>query len=184
MNKKIEELNKVLSTNKEEEEKIMESLKEEYFKIFEDSGLIKKMRIDLENSEDYSNEEYWPHWPCQYVYCSDYPGILSDNNQVNDFLEEYLNEYYFIRIENDCFTYSQGPSIIIQDNGTVWDQDSDKVFIDKEDYSSEEELFSLIENYMESTGVFPGVFEADYYGCIRYPVNTRKYLNKGENNEK
>ena len=79
-----------------------------------------------------------------------------------------------VDFQNDVLMYSQGPCIVVNNEGDVLDTDSGKWFIKKNDYLDEEtgkfdisKRNELIEAYMEKTGYFPGVFESDYYGNLR-----------------
>ena len=72
---------------------------------------------------------------------------------------------------------SQGPSIIINHEGDILDEDSGQWIVSKSDYETKDERNKLIEKYMESKGYFPGVFFIDYYGNVKH-VNTTGALNE------
>ena len=174
MNQTINKLKELLKENENNYQKLLDSLETEFYKIFDDSGKIKNFISKLENSENYTRENHWPHWPCQYL--DNELKEFQDDTNMWLFLLDYLKNNYSIYYtsEHDYFELSCGPSIIIQDDNSVWCQNSDKIIIESKDYNSENELFELIENHMENSGFFPGVFRTDYYGHIIGPVNTSK----------
>jgi hypothetical protein len=75
--------------------------------------------------------------------------------------------------ENDALMVSDGPGLIINDEGDVLDEDSGKWIISRRDYKSEEQRAHMIEEWMQASGYFPGVFEMDRYGNVTL-VNVQK----------
>jgi hypothetical protein len=180
MNKKIKKLRKYLEINNQENEKYLEELREEYFKIFDDSGEVKRVITALENSKEITNESCWPHWPASYIHTRNFSLFTGERDNLEfSFLKEYLEENFYIYFENEgdekgeILILSHGPGIIIFCEGEVYDQEAEKTILTENDYSSEKERNEMIEKYMESTGCFPSVYKADYYGCVVSYINTR-----------
>jgi len=63
---------------------------------------------------------------------------------------------------------SEGPCILVNEQGDVLDQDSGKWIIDKNDYQTAEERNGLIEAWMEKSGYFPSVIQLGRYGALHY----------------
>jgi len=166
---------KELENEIEKTENQLKELKEKYFSIIDDITAVKNIVLELEKSTDIARDNC-DGWPCSYIFV---PDDIKEND-LFEYIKEYLAEYHGIFTENDSFILSHGPSIIIQDDGTVWDQDAYKIIIEKNEYSNEKELFEMIENYMKKTGCFPGVYTSDYYGEISGFINTQKYKTEKE----
>lgn len=163
----IERLKKELVDNEEK-------LKDAFFSILDDLSQVNEIVIAVENSTNYCRENIGPNWPCQYVYFDKW-NELKDSD-IWPYLVDYLAESHGIYTQNDSFTLSCGPAILIQDDGSVWDQDADKIIFNQKDFENEKEFFQEFEDYFEKTGVYGGVFRTDYYGEIIEVINTQKYL--------
>lgn len=91
-----------------------------------------------------------------------------------ELLKEYLADNHHINcdFENDVASTNEGYCLVINEDGDVLNQDSGKWVISKRDYESKQELFQLIEAYMERTGYYPSVIRSDRHGNVCY-VNTQ-----------
>ena len=116
---------------------------------------------------------------------SDFKGDDDDRPCLIDALERYLeNEETWCQLDQDqdCLFYPHGQSIIINDDGDAYDENlslsgDGQWFLKSSEYTIEgesNELYrnQLIENHMEKTGCFPGVFTSDRHGNV-YAVDTR-----------
>jgi hypothetical protein len=176
MNTKIKELNAMLSNVQANECDIETELQLAWNEVFDDMTVLKDAVTQLENSKDYSRDSYgeivsWIRFD------------FKDFDDCKEYLKEYMRENHYVDcdFENDSMTYSQGDSLIIQDdtrrdNG-VWA--NHKCVIDENEYKTEENEVDeskrnqLIEAYMEKNGYFPGVFRCDQYGNV-FLVNTKE----------
>ena len=169
MNKQITDLNSRLSDANGYIDSIEAELQKEWNKVFEQLPQLTDTVSMVENSRDYCWDMHgeivsWLRfYPKEFLDCKEY-------------FKVYMRENHCIEVDfqNDALMYSQGPCIVINNDGDVLDQDGDKWFIKKNDYLDEEtgkfdisKRNELIEAYMEKTGCFPGVFESDYYGNLR-----------------
>lgn len=175
MNEKIKALNEKLATLHGSEEEIETQLQAEWNKVFDDSTQLKEALAKLEQSNDY----HWDRFGEIASYIRFYP---KDFENCKRYLIAYMREYHYVEIDFDCdiLTRSVGPAIVINDDdGGVYDQDGDKFFIKKSDYRDEDGKLDLvkrnelIEEYMEKTGCFPGVYSSDHYGNISSVKTTK-----------
>jgi len=94
---------------------------------------------------------------------------------------DYLSEHcIYVDWDAELLCMSEGDALTIQtdtrrDNGVYM---SHKCVIPESEYKVDGEVCettrnALIEDYMEKTGYYPGVFRIDYDGNV-YPVNTQK----------
>lgn len=182
-NEEIETLEKMIERAELEHSANLIKYKERLFiqwrKIFEND---KKLQRDAENAQNASE------------YGEDENGIyswfrvktdLKEYSDCSEFFETWLSENYNLTVdwENDCFVLWQGDdNIIIQvdtgrDNG-VWQ--GSKLLFDEDLYRTEdgtvdiEKRNALIEEHMEKTGYFPGVFRVDQYGNVSYIQTLKK----------
>lgn len=173
MNTKINNLLNDLNSLKEKHKNDLSTLNntlqdacEEYFKTNED---VRKI-VDLQNQKPngyqfniFGEVEAW------YRVKVD----LDQFKDVKEYLKIYIQDYTcgILDFENDALLIPQGPEeIIINDEGDIFL--GNKLIIEADAYENEETRNELIEQYMEKTGYFPGVFRTDYYGNI-YQVNTQ-----------
>lgn len=136
------------------------------------SEALKKMLVAVENSPELTNLLN-DDWYAQFARV-DFSLLIDTKDKFQrELLQNYLesNHHMGVDFDNDCLTLSIGPAIIINDQGDVLDQETGKWIIKKSDYIDEADLYAQIEAYMEKTGCFPSVVEADYYGNPTY-VNT------------
>jgi hypothetical protein len=108
------------------------------------------------------HDEYFHQW-----LRVDFSTLIDTSDAFQrELLEEYLQDTHCISCDfkNDCVTYSIGPVIVINEEGDVLDQDTDKWIISSDAYSTKYELFAQIEAYMQKTGVFSSVVKTDRYG--------------------
>lgn len=168
MNKKINELNKNLNDKNADILDIESQLQIEWNNVFKDLSVILVGVTKVESSTEYLWDKYGEI--VSWARFSD----LSDFQDCKQYFTEYMREYHCVDIdwENECLTYSVGPSIVINDNGDVYDQDGNKFFISKSDYSDEHGYLDeskrneLIEAYMLKTDCYPGVFKSDRHGNV------------------
>lgn len=160
--KATQEYNKSLDNSKE----IWNNLYKEYCKKFDKDKRLQKAIKDLESSTDFTwMEDLVARW---IRFSIEVEGLEEKA------LEEYLQDQrIYYEKEYQCLLTYDGPSIIINEEGDVLDQDSGKWIIDSSKYSTIEELYSLIEQWMDKTGYFPNVFKTDRYGNV-FLVNTNK----------
>lgn len=138
-----------------------------YNQVFETMPLVNDAITALANSNSYVWDKY-------SEIASTIHFSTSDFHDCKEYFANYMRDSHFIEVDfdNDCLTYAQGPSIVINDEGDVLDQDSGKWFIAKKDYTDDngESVLTkrneLIEAYMDKHGYFPGVFETDRNGNI------------------
>jgi hypothetical protein len=168
MNKEIKDLNTQLADSLETIEDLETKLQAEWNRVFDDSGVIKAIMVNVEDSTDYRFDEYGEIVSYYYV-------DLSDFKDSKKYLVQYLRDSYCADLDlaNDCISYSQGECIVIQDetrrdNG-VWL--NFKLIIDESEYRDENGVNEtkrneLIEAYMEKTGFYPGVFRSDSHGNV------------------
>jgi hypothetical protein len=138
---------------------------------FDDCGELQKAIADVQNSNEYGtdgNEIYrWLRFD------------LSDFSDDREYLETYLRDHFVhADFENDALMYYIGPQLIINDDGDVYDEDSGKIIITETACADDDGAYcekvrnALIENWMEKTGYFPGVFSVDRHGNV-FLVNTQ-----------
>jgi len=135
--------------------------------------LLNEAIIKLENSNkyilEYNDIQVWERFDSEDIM----PIEFKDQKELfNDMLSDFLSEDYisYNDIEK-VITTSHGPSIIINEDGDVFDQDSGKCIIKSSDYEYEEDRNRLIEAYMNHHGYFPGVYEVDRHNNVTH-VNT------------
>jgi hypothetical protein len=152
---------------------IKQALQNEWDKVFSVDKALKRDLDALERSNDYGSDEggeiyRWVHADLErYAECK-------------DCLDTYLEQEYFTRIDwkNGALMTDEGPSLVIDDDGDVYDQYSRKTIIKAGEYKDDDELRNeLIEQWMEKNGYFPGVFRWDRHGNI-FHVDTRRAKDK------
>lgn len=134
----------------------------------------------LESSRELTSEQDC-EWPARWIRFNASDFINTDSALEREAFESYLAVDHCINVnfENDALISSDGPCIVINEDGDVFDQDADKCVIPVDDTRDEDGEISvskrnqLIEQYMESTGVFPSVVSQDRYGNMFY-VNTNE----------
>ena len=169
MRKSIQSLIEKLNAHAAEHDAIESELQKEYNKLFADCGHLQAAIKAVENSSEYSQNRLG-----EIVSWIRYPE-LSAFKDCSRYLAEYLREYHFIDadFENACLMFSQGRNLIINDDGDVYDEDSGKWIISKSDYATPAGRNLLIEQWMESTGYYPGVFRVDRHGNV-FHINTQE----------
>ena len=126
----------------------------------------------LQDSQDltYIDDEY----AYQFIHV-DFSDILEDiGGEQVDIFKDWLNEHHGVLFDSDhsCLLSCIGPAIVVNDSGSVYDQDSNKIIIRKAEYDNEDGLKALIEAYMEKSGYFPWTLRQDYYGNV-FVYNTK-----------
>lgn len=173
MNAKIERLTAALHKAQRLHGKriaeIKAALQEEWNKAFDADKDLQSAITELESSNNWISGEEGIE---RYVRWHD----LATYADCREFLEAYLSEQA-IYLEEEALTTSEGPSLIINDDGDVYDQDSRKTVVRRADYLDDEgeedesKRNALIEAWMEKSGYFPGVFRQDRHGNV-FHVNT------------
>jgi hypothetical protein len=173
--KNLESYKKLLDSQSAEKSKALEILSTRAKLILETRPEVKKIVQDVENSKDYQWSNYGEIESWARIDLSFLESIGLNDPIFQDIISEYFSEQHCLNIDfkNDCATYSQGMNIIINDEGDVLDQDSQKWIIKKSEYETKSELFSMIEKYMDKSGYFPSVFRTDRHDNI-FLVDTRK----------
>jgi hypothetical protein len=102
--------------------------------------------------------------------------IDTDNLFERELLTDYLRENYFIELDfdNNAASTPEGPCLIINDEGDVFDQESGKWVIKRADYLGDDrredyaKRNALIKAYMKNTGRYPSVVRYGRYGVEGY----------------
>tara|TARA_R110000868_G_scaffold411564_2_gene705369 strand:+ start:513 stop:1061 length:549 start_codon:yes stop_codon:yes gene_type:complete len=177
---KFKELEIEIEEIKKESESKKDLIRSRAKKIME---LNLKKRTDLteyigrlEQSKNLTSDG---EWPCRWTRMDAAQFIDTESELEKSLFEEYLQDNFFVSIDykHDSIFMSDGPCILINEDGDVLDQDSGKWIIDKKDYESGPELKKLIEEYMEKSEYFPSVVRCDHYGNMFY-VNTQGWKNE------
>lgn len=183
MKKSIQNLEKRLS-------KLNALSKSAYAKILDEALKIIRTKLDsnskfnkciqsLESSRELAGDECG--WPERWIRFDASDFIDTDSSLEREVFKVYLSEYHgcYWNPEHDALLSSDGPCIVINEDGDVFDQDSGKCVIPVDDTRDEDGEISiskrnqLIEQYMESKGYFPSVVSCDRYGNMHY-VNTKE----------
>ena len=167
INDKISKLKQQLTNVHDKGQSIEHEMQEEYNKLFEKDEYIRKAISQLEVSNFYG---YYPNWDEIAVFEQ---FELKEYEDCLDYLEVYLEDNYSIHLDKKegYIFQSAGYSIIINDDGDIYDEDSRKWIIGRKEYATIEERNALIEAYMEESGYFPNVFRVDNYGNVKL-INT------------
>lgn len=166
----IQSLNEKLENLRNEEDKLKESLQLEYNKLFEQDKVLQQDIQDALNITQSFDLNEQGEVISYYRTKTD----LSAKHSEHEYLQSYLQDVHGLGVDfkNSVLTQWQGPSIIIYDNGEVYDQDSCVWIVKHDSYESIEERNSLIEAYMSRTGHYPSVFKVDRYNNVSL-VNTK-----------
>jgi hypothetical protein len=160
MTKKIEMLRRKAAKLRKEVDKIGTAMQTAYNKIFLRSKPLKKALIELESSQQFGSDEEGIY---RWVRFEEFP---TDEEQ-REALAAYLSECQNVQCDfkSDALKAWEGPSIVINDEGDILDEDSGKWIIHAKDYNGDERKRDiLIEQYMYTHGYFPGVFSVDRHG--------------------
>lgn len=169
------EIEQLKSNNSKLVGAIQTKLQVELNTVFADWQALRLALVELESTKNFGLDEY-----------SEIYGWvrLDELNEVpenqREYLESYVSENFFVQVdfEHGALKQSQGEYIAINDDGDVYEGPHGKFFIAVKDYTDDQGEIDLtlrnqlIENYMEKTGHFPGVFEIDRYGNIEL-INTQ-----------
>ena len=87
------------------------------------------------------------------------------NSYTLSALREVLQDHDCLELDfkNSCITRSIGPCIVINEDGSVYDEELNKWIFQNDDYESIDQRDTAIEKHMEQNGVFPSVVKADQY---------------------
>ena len=175
-NNKISTLLERAQQSAKDQAAIRVKLQIEYSKYFDS---LKPLVKELNNAECSSEYQMGPDGEIESWFRV---SMLADFEECREYFETWISDRHFrIDWDNDCFLYSQGECIVIQDdtrrdNG-VWL--NGKVIVAESYYRDEDtrevneaERNRLIEAYMEREGYYPGVFRVTQYGDV-FPVDTK-----------
>jgi hypothetical protein len=159
-------------------------------KIKKDAAVVLAAKLDkmtslteyvarLESSKDLTqveHDEYFHRW----IRFDAGQFIDIESELEKELFEAYMRDNHCVDVDfkNDVISQSEGPCLLINEDGDVLDQDSQKWVIQRRDYIDENEtencttLNELIEKHMQKTGYFPSVIRCDRYGNAFY-VNTQ-----------
>ena len=156
---------------------IQDQLQVELFKVFDKCDELAKAVGELESSSDYEGDEFGGVY--RYILYS----VPSEYQDFSDELATWFSEAHCLTLDTGVSPGQHtvlksycGDCIIINDEGDIFL--SHKLIISADEYRDDEgdkcdiKRNQLIEQYMESSGYFPEVLEADYYGGLQY-VDTK-----------
>lgn len=145
-----------------------------YNAVFTDSTVVRAMVDRIESGEPDGYQ--WNEYGDELVQWYRMPSLSEFAEEpTREYFESYLTASACIRsidFENDAVTCSEGGAFVINDDGDVYDTDSGKFFVSRDEYETDAERNALIEEHMERTGYFPGVFSSDRHGNV-VPVDTK-----------
>ena len=164
---RLQELRDKLSKINESTQELKDKLQEAYNDQFNDWGDLQALINHMENR---TSDGYY-----HYNECGDIEYSISFELELlpeeRKFLDEYLSDYcIYLDTNTDTLSTSEGDSIVMNDSGDVFD--GHKCIINATEYETEIRRNFLIEEYMEKTGCFPGVFESDRNGILT-PIDTQ-----------
>lgn len=175
---KIQELNTALNSAKEYVAEVSKDanarvadiermIQSTYNEAFDADKDLQKALQDLESTRQLTSVEGddWYHRWVRY-----YAPESFDLEALKAYLDE---RHVYYDPKANALTTAEGPCIIIDDEGDVYDQDAGKVIVDRKAYETASERNALIEAYMERTGCFPSVIKVDRYGEPFGYVNTQ-----------
>jgi len=153
---------------------LVASLQSTFDAMFDADDNLQKALIRLDQSNDYmwvdsGDIAAWLRF--------DFTGYADDEK----YLKTYLQERHCIAADFDNGVLMQywGPALVINHEGDILDQASGKWPIKKASYTDDDGKCivalrnELLENYMEKTGCYPGVFITNRQGDIKL-VDTQK----------
>ena len=160
---------------KDTDKQIKESEKEvkELFKIeFKKDPDLKKALSKLEGTQQLTSMEYdeyyyqWTRFDADTILPSIEEFGETIHNLALESFREYIDNFgcYSYDEKSECIVSCIGPAIIINEDGEILDQDSNKWIAKKNQFESEKERNDFIESYMQKTGVFPWIVRVDHYG--------------------
>lgn len=170
------ELALVNEAHKSQVDAIEKELRKEYHALFADLSWIKGIEKRLYASKQWCTDEFdgFPQQWERFTELRDVP------ENAREYFQEYLDENIgccSVDWNHETIAMNYGPAIMVSlDDGSAYDQDARKEISNVKDFETIDEFKASIENYMEATGCYPGVFKADRYGNL-WPYNTQK---KGE----
>lgn len=129
----------------------------------------------LESSKELTHIE-GDEYPCRWIRFDASQYIDKDSALERELFDQYLSDQYCINVnyKDDCLTTSDGPCLIINDDGDILDQDSGKWVIAVSEYTDDDggknnlKRNKLIEEWMERKGYFPSVIREDQHGNMFY----------------
>ncbi len=174
MNRTIKSLNKQLATlvtkQAKPREKLEEALQAAWNRVFKRDKALQAALKALESSNEYGSDEAGIYRWTRYTF-------EDEHKAHSSFLESYLQDAcVHADMANDSLVAYEGSSLIINEDGDVYDEDSSKHVIEKSEYTVDGDANEgvrniLIESHMENTGHFPGVFRTDRNGNV-FSVST------------
>lgn len=144
---------------------LKKELQAAYNAEFEADDVLQADLLAVQSSKDLTCTTH-DEWLSQWIRCN---CELPKDVGAREALVAYLDERYIqVDFENDCFTYSIGPCILINDDGSVYDQDSGKFIFKTGAYESNEDRDAGIEAWMTKHGYFPSVVLATIHNDYMY----------------
>lgn len=154
MNDTIEKLEKQKERYEKLAEDVQSKIQTEFNAKFNKDKYIQELIKTIQNSDQYWTNEMGDI--CHGIYNIDLEKY--SNNYYE--LGEYLSDEHFINLDfnpgSTLYENLGSEEIIIQRDGIVFI--GSKLMLNDFDYNSEQERNQLIEEYMEKSGYFPGVF--------------------------
>lgn len=178
IDKLFEQLESFESETRAEQSKIQSQIQNELNAVFDD---WKELQDAIKKLESFDKVEYYGAEDGIYSF------VRFDLTDVPEREQDYLRDYLmdkhcmYPEFKNDVLTQFQGDDCILiqdehgRDNGVY---QGHKCILDEDEYKdedgeiNEERRNELIEQHMERTGWYPGVFRLTRYGDV-YPVNTQ-----------
>jgi len=172
--KTIKELNNKLDELKSESNKIEAELQRSWNLVFEDLHAIRAGILALDTSNKYVFSGHG-----DIIAIADFDTDAFKDCQ--EYFTQYMSDIHFVEVDfsNGVISTMVGPSFVINDDGDVYDQENDRLFVSMDEYVGDDGVAdidkrdNMIESYMESEGFYPGVFETDRSGNVKL-VNTKK----------
>lgn len=137
--------------------KLIEALK------FDKNKTLKAAVIDLDLSKKLIIIEYGDFYMWTEI---DVKNIINDKCDLEkEALSNYLSELgIFIDYKYSTISQSIGPCILINYEGDVFDQETNRWIIENDQYQNDTELKELINQYMDKQGYYPSIVKQDRYG--------------------
>ena len=102
--------------------------------------------------------------------------VDSKNDLEREFLGRFFDEYHCISVDYkyNCISHSLGPSIVLNEYGDLYDQDSCEFIASKQDWVDESGepdyalAYELVEAWMAKNEYYPPILKCDQYKNAYY----------------